>query len=269
LKLDYRTLPGEGGVLCLTPGDAPPGFNVVFATKVFLSDAGPRIVDYGFNGDDSSAGARRKLCRIFGLPFEKLTAGQQVHSANVAVVDDRNAGAGHEEPGSRLRETDAMAAGPADAVLAVFTADCVPVLLADPATGASAAVHAGWRGIVSGIVEKTVRVLKNNFGSEPHNIKAFIGPSIGPCCYEIGGDLKSRLSAGDLRFLEERNGRGYLDLRGCCVGRLGEAGVKASGVTVTGACTRCLPELFFSYRGNPADRGSNISFIARTPAPNV
>lgn len=262
--MEYLRLPGETGILLWTVGDAaPPGFKVVFATKVTLAPGGPRFVDYGYSGGGEAAEARRKLCLILGLPFESLTSGEQVHSANVAVVDRRLAGSGRENSGDRLPGTDAMVTGLEGVPLAVFTADCVPILLVGPAAKTVAAVHAGWRGIVAGIIENTIGFLEREYDCAPRNLRAYLGPCIGPCCYEVREDLVSRLSPKELAFVGEREGRRFLNLKACCAGRIAALGVEPSNIWAADACTRCLPELFFSHRGDGQNKGSNISIVAR------
>ena len=264
MKLDFRTLPGEGGVLLWpVPAEEPPGFRIVFATRVALTPRGPRFVNYGFDGISGAVAARRNLCRFVGLPFDKFTVGKQVHSAAAARVGEAAAGAGRETPGTGIPATDALVTGLAGVPLAVTTADCVPILLADPVAKVAAAIHAGWRGALAGVVENTVALMKSGFGCEPWNIRAYIGPAIGPCCYEVGGDLTARLSPADMVFVEDRGGRHYLDLRAWNADRLLATGLEKKNVAAADVCTCCHAELFFSHRGDRDCIGSNVCVIAR------
>lgn len=263
MKLDCRALPGEGGVLLWpAPEDVPDGFRIVFATRVFLSPRGLGFVNYGFTGIPGSDAAKRNLCRILGLNFEKLTLCRQTHSADVALVDETSAGTGRGDADSIAITADALATDIEGVPLAVTTADCVPILIADPAARAAAAVHAGWRGTASGIVGNAVAAMRNNFRSEPRAMRAYLGPSIGPCCYEIGDELAAGLAKEDKEYIIERDGGRFLDLRAWNAARLRSAGLNPANIHAADACTKCRADLFFSYRGDKERMGSNISIIA-------
>jgi polyphenol oxidase len=264
LKIDIEALPGEGGVLVWpAPSGAPAGFKIVFATRVAVAPDGPHFVNYGFDGIPGAAESRRKLCRANGLSFERLTVGRQKHTATAALIDEALAGIGHDGPDDRLAETDALVTGLAGVPLAVTTADCVPILIADPVAKAAAAVHAGWRGTHAGIIANTVALMKERFGSSPRNLSVFLGPAIGPCCYEIGGDLYGLLPEGDRIFVEEREGRQFLNLYAWNAARLCDEGIEPKNVFLSEICTSCRTDLFFSYRGDRNCRGLNFSMIAR------
>jgi YfiH family protein len=133
--------------------------------------------------------------------------------------------------------------------LAAMGADCALVLLYDPAAGAVGIVHAGWRGTVLGIVEQGVRKMRREFGCDPAKIIAGIGPSIGPCCYEVGNDVKEAALAG--RGIEEvspRAGKLFFDLRKANVDQLLAQGVPRGNIEVADICTSCAHDRFFSYR---------------------
>jgi YfiH family protein len=165
---------------------------------------------------------------------------RQVHSAT--VVD---AAAGE------CGEGDALVAPAGDLALAVVTADCVPVLLAGG--GRVAAVHAGWRGVAGRIVPATLERMDAAV--------AWIGPAIGPCCYEVGDDVAARVTAvsGDEVARPGPRGRPHLDLR-----RAVEIQVRASGVGEVhqiGPCTRCAGDVLRSYRRDGRGAGRNVSLI--------
>ncbi|MFA6451299.1 MAG: peptidoglycan editing factor PgeF [bacterium] len=264
MKIDIEAMPGEGGALLWpAPAGVPSCFKVVFATRVAVATEGPGFVNYGFDGIPGAAEARRNLCRLTGLNFDKLTVGRQKHTATAAVVDESLAGTGRDAPNESLAATDALITGLRGVPLGVTTADCVPVLLADPTAKAAAAVHAGWRGTVAGIVANTIEGMKRNFGSAPQNISAFLGPAIGPCCYEVGDDLLDQLPNGDMIFVEKREGRNYLNLYSWNAARLCDEGLDPKNIYVSEICTCCRPDLFFTYRGDKNCRGLNFSMIAR------
>ena len=125
---------------------------------------------------------RRLLLSEMDIPLESVVFGEQRHTTNVAVVGKGEAGRGAKEKSSRLPETDALITAVPGICLVVWAADCVPILLYDTECHVVAAVHAGWRGTVGQIVRKVVERMVGEFGCRPRDIRAGIGPAIGPCC---------------------------------------------------------------------------------------
>lgn len=178
---------------------------------------------------------------------------RQVHSSRVL-----EAGAGCD-----AGEGDALMTNERGVWLGVKTADCVPVLLADAGGRAVAAVHAGWRGTRSGIVQAAVEQLRSRYGVTPEALYAAIGPSIGPCCYEVGEEVARQFPA---RMLRRGSARPYLDLWMANEAALREAGVPESQVEVARACTCCRPGDFHSWRrdGEAAGRMyASIRLVSR------
>jgi YfiH family protein len=150
---------------------------------------------------------------------------------------------------------DALWTAEADLALSVATADCVPVLLGGG--GVAAAIHAGWRGIAAGILGATISALP----AAPGELTAWIGPAIGPCCYEVGEDVAERV-AGDARsqvVLPGARGRPHLDLARAVSLRLAEHGV--GRVIEIPSCTRCDSERLWSFRRDGAASGRNLAFV--------
>ena len=164
---------------------------------------------------------------------------KQVHS-DVSVYADGRAG-------GRIGEGDALITDIPGVMLAVRTADCIPILLVDVRQRAVAAVHAGWRGTLRGLAAKTVETMAARFGSRPKDILAALGPGIGPCCYEVGAEVAIQFR--DL-FPERTDleGRTRLDLAEANRRLLASAGLAGDRVCVAGLCTCCWPEEFFSWR---------------------
>ena len=264
MKIDIETLPGVGSVLLWPlPDGAPAGFKMVFATRVSLSPRGSEFVNYSVDGNTGGADARRNLCRATGLKFDKLTVGRQMHTATAALIDESLAGAGRDAIDERLTATDALVTALSDVPLGVTTADCVPILLADPVAKAAAAIHAGWRGTVGGVIAESVALMTGKLGCDPRNIRAYLGPAIGPCCYEVGGDLLDMLTISDMEFVRNREGRKYLDLYAWNAARLCDEGLEPKNINSADVCTCCRTDLFFSHRGDKECRGLNFSMIAR------
>lgn len=168
---------------------------------------------------------------------------------------------------------DASTTNTANLLLSVQTADCVPILLVDPKKRAVAAIHAGWRGTLARIAEKTVGRMQQEYGSKPADLIAALGPSIGQCCYEVGVELLTKFTtqfADAAEYFDEaRTGdepnpiqwlnmkppghqpppnNVHLDLRKANVSQLKAAGIRAGNIHVSELCTACNTDLLFSYR---------------------
>lgn len=184
----------------------------------------------------------------------------QVHGTDVLVIDRPVAG-----PMAFPGGWDALVTDQPDVLLTVRTADCVPVLIHDPVRRVVAAVHAGWRGAVAGIVPKTLAVMGRRFGSQPGWLRVGIGPAAGFCCYEVDEPVLSRLRAcvEGWRELVRPTGpdTALLDLRGLVRGQAQAAGVREDAVFDVSLCTICHPNLFHSYRRDGKLRGTMVSGI--------
>jgi len=166
-------------------------------------------------------------------------------------------------------EADGLATSHRGLVIAVASADCVPLILFDSTRGAGAVLHAGWRGTRSRIASAGVALLARSFGSRPEALIGLLGPSIGPCCYRVGDDvLREFLSAGYTESLFRRDADGFLlDLAEANRADLIAAGVPPTHIRLTGLCTQCLPGLFPSYRRDGARVGRILTFLGSSPEP--
>lgn len=187
----------------------------------------------------------------------------QVHGTDVLVLD-RPVGAQETFEGG----WDALVTNQPAVLLTVRTADCVPVLVHDPSRRVVAAIHAGWRGAVAGILPKTLALMRERFGSEPGSLRVGIGPSAGPCCYEVDEPVLSRLRDGFADWAavvrEAGEDRALLDLRELVRRQAEGCGVSAEEVRTVSVCTICNPDLFYSYRREGAVRGTMVSGIMLT-----
>jgi YfiH family protein len=145
-----------------------------------------------------------------------------------------------------------------DKTLLLRFADCTPVLLADPRRRAVAVVHAGWRGSAIRAAAAAVAALENTFGSNPRDLVAGIGPSIGPCCYTVGEDVVAAFA--DRPWLFDG---GRLDLWQANAQALVDAGVPADHIEMAGLCTRCHSERFFSHRANGGQPAGRFAAVMR------
>lgn len=155
---------------------------------------------------------------------------------------------------------DALVTNRPGLLLGVRTADCLPVLMADSTHKAVAAIHAGWRGLVAGVLLRTVEAMAERFGSRPASLVAAIGPAIGPCCYDVGPEVARRF--GEL-FPERTDltGRAHIDLSEAARRQLVAAGVPAGQIWCVGLCTRCLSGEFYSWRREGPTAGRMLSVI--------
>ena len=201
------------------------------------------------------------LGEALGFAVENLVFTRQTHTNIVRAVDESNRGEGlfrEVEP-----ECDALVTATPGVVLAAFTADCTPILLHDPVTGAVGAVHAGWRGTVADIAGNAVREMANRYGSRPEDIRAAIGPNIGVCCFETHGDVPDAVRAvlGEEAesFIVPAGEKFRVDLKGVNAALLRRAGVRQ--IEVSRDCTACRPDRFWSHRRVGNDRGSLAAII--------
>ena len=190
------------------------------------------------------------------LGVRRILTLTQIHGRNIVVVRH-----GVSTPRGKP-EADILVSNDPDVAIAVRAADCVPLLLADPETGAVAAAHAGWRGTAAGAATAAVEALGREFGSRPENLVAAIGPSIGPCCYEVGPELVDAFAAaGHARHLIDRwfatppPPRGSsepsplrLDVAGANRDQLMLAGVAEKNIHMSGLCTAMNLDLLTSFR---------------------
>jgi len=196
-----------------------------------------------------------------GPPSFPLVASlNQIHSTRVVVFD----GPVKAEVISQ-GEGDALVTNQTQFLLVVRTADCVPVLLVDQKTGVIGAIHAGWRGAVGGIVPKTIQTCVEQFGSNVAHMHVAIGPSIGPCCYEIDAQVVEPLQTRYPDWIgvlqETKEGKAMLDLKKLIWHQILASGIPEQQVEQIEECTHCRDDLFFSYRREGKVNGTMMSGI--------
>lgn len=195
-----------------------------------------------------------------GFGVEDLVLTRQTHSDIVRVVgrNDCN-GCFHRD----YPECDALVTADPGVALMVFTADCTPLLLWDPVTGAVGAAHAGWRGTAAAIGAKVVETMVREFGCKPEDIRAAIGPNIGVCHFETDTDVPEAMRAafgGEVeQFIRPAGEKYYVDLK-----KINALSLRRTGVThieISDACTMCEPHRFWSHRITRGQRGSQGAVI--------
>lgn len=207
----------------------------------------------GFNDDraENILENRRRFLKLF--PGEWTLAGcWQVHGADVRIVQTAEDAKPAENQLGETIYCDVIVSNAASVLAGVKTADCVPILLGDPVTGAFAAVHAGWRGTLATAVVAGVDRLRDEYGAKAENLRVAIGASAGPCCYEVGPEVidafTKRFANGASLFTESRPGHVLVDLLKANQEQLISAGVLKERIHTAPICTMCRTDLFFSYR---------------------
>ncbi len=179
---------------------------------------------------------------------------RQIHSGRCLVVSRPTA------PHVVAGDADALATVEAGLALGVATADCVPLVAADPVAGALAVVHAGWRGTLAGVLEATLETLVEALGARADRIAVAAGPSAGPCCYQVGDEVlahfeRDRPPTASRAFTRGEDGKLFLDLVEANRLQALDKGVRAEAFEAGGLCTICRPDLFHSYRRDGATAG--------------
>lgn len=219
----------------------------------------------GFDEDtaENIAENRRRFLSVFGQNFELSTV-WQVHGNGVKTVSDRESAARTEE------KYDAIVSDIHGILIGVKTADCVPILIGDPLSKSFAAVHAGWRGTVESIVDRAVKKLIENYGAEPENMIAAIGPAATFRNYEIGKDVidafEEKFSTSGNLLKTTRPGHALIDLHLANHDQLIACGVPSENISTAPLCTMERTDLFFSYRKEKSKYGKTgrlLSVIGR------
>jgi YfiH family protein len=197
---------------------------------------------------------RRRLATAVGAPLGGFVFARQVHGAGVAVVTGSDRGSGACSLGDAIDDTDALVTTSPGVVLAILTADCVPIVLHDPVGGVLACVHAGWRGTVAGVTAAALAAMRD-LGTRPADVIAGIGPAIGADRYQVGPDVHEAVTrtfgpaaAGFIRPDPSAPGHWLLDLPSASRHALRQAGVPGGQIHATDQVTGPDPGRFFSDR---------------------
>src|SRR6185312_3141595 len=183
-------------------------------------------------------------------PKRPVSALKQVHSDRVIPAREATA----------ETEGDALITGDAGKFLSIRTADCLPLLFADPKKRVAAAAHAGWRGTVAEIAARTVEAMEKRFGSDPRDIKVALGPCIDECCFEVGPEVATQFR----KFVPERQDLdrvAKISLREVNIRQLLSRGIRAEQIEMSDACTKCRTEVFHSYRRDGKAAGRMTAMI--------
>ena len=200
--------------------------------------------------------------RLFGFDASRLLTINQVHGSNVLTIDKPV------KDISDLSKTsaDAVITNQCGVAIGVLTADCVPVMLADPVKKVIGVVHAGWKGTAKTVVQKAIETMVKQFGSDTKTILSAIGPSVGQCCYKVDETVIKEFGVRSLEFkgnefIEKQGNAWGLDLKKANFVQMLDIGLLEKNISVENLCTSCRNDLFFSYRADNKKTGRQLNFI--------
>lgn len=208
----------------------------------------------------------QRIAHAVGFSEEKMVFTHQTHTTNVRKVTEEDWGKGF----SRERDysdVDGLITNVPQTVLTTFYADCVPIYLVDPVKKAIGLCHSGWRGTVGRISQVTIARMQEEYGSDPKDILAAVGPSICQNCYEVSGDVIEQFQDSFREkywkelFYQKENGKYQLNLWKANEIILEEAGITKEHISVTDICTCCNPQLLYSHRASKGQRGNLAAFL--------
>lgn len=220
-------------------------------------------------GDDEAAVREnyRRIAKSIGVKCENMVLSQQTHTTNVRVVTEKDKGKGIVKP-LDYTDVDGMVTNIHGICLVTFYADCVPLYFVDPVQKAIGLSHSGWRGTVGKIGKETIRKMEEQYGSDPKDILAAVGPSICKDCYEVSEDVILEFQKNfkerywkDL-FYRKENGKYQLDLWKANEIIFKESGILSEHIAVTNVCTHCNSEILYSHRTSGDRRGNLAAFLA-------
>lgn len=207
---------------------------------------------------------RKQLARQLSIPPDAYVFASQVHGKGVAIVSSADRGKGAFDRASYLPGVDAMVTNQPEICIVAQAADCVPILFYDPVKNVVASAHAGWKGTVAKISGEVIKAFKKCYSSKPEDIIVGIGPSIGPCCYEVGCEVVNQVketfgNIDGIILQSTKSAKPAFDLWETNYRILIEGGVKPQNIEVAKICTKCNNSEFFSARAG--DQGRFGGFI--------
>lgn len=227
-------------------------------------------MDLSFVRGDEEEAVRenfRRMGAAMGVSCEDMVFSQQTHTTNVRVVTEQDRGMGMTRP-LEYTDVDGLVTNVPGLCLVTFYADCVPLYFLDPVRKVIGLSHSGWRGTVGKIGKKTVEMMTKEYGSDPKDILAAVGPSICQECYEVSEDVIQQFQQNfdpicwDQLFYQKDNGKYQLNLWAANAWVFQEAGILEEHMAVTNVCTHCNSDVLYSHRTMGNDRGSLAAFLA-------
>lgn len=260
MAVTLREQPGHAPTLHSDLLGAPHGFSTRLGG---VSDGIFTSMNLGHSRGDNPLHVEenfRRFCTATGCGFDSMVFTRQVHGDTVRQVTAADANQPLKNGVSI--DCDGLMTNAAHVSLVIFSADCIPVLLHDPVRKAIAAVHAGWRGTALAIPAVAVARMRAAYGTNPADIRAVIGPGISRCCFETDGDVPAAMPAWAADYITARpHGKFMVDLKTINARALQNAGVPASQIDISDACTMCQSDVFWSHRKTKGERGSLAAII--------
>lgn len=247
-----------------------PGLKVGFTTRLGGVSVGPyHSMNCGLHVGDVDQDVvvnRQQLAAKLDFSFDHWTCAEQIHSNRVVMIGSAERGKGNRSREDAIQDADGLVTDLPDVLLTSFYADCVPLFFLAPSRQVVGIAHAGWKGTASNIAAKMIECFKRDFGIDPIEIKAAIGPSIGGCCYEVDErvirEIDLNMEKTNSSFYKEMgNGKYLVDLKKANQILINQAGVPASKILSSEWCTSCRNDLFFSYRKESGQTGRMAAFI--------
>ena len=209
----------------------------------------------------------RRIAAAIGVKCEDLVFSQQTHTTNVRLIKEEDRGIGFARK-LEYTDVDGLITNVPGICLVTFYADCVPLYFVDPVKKAIGLSHSGWRGTVGKIGKVTVEKMQKEYGCDPKDILAAVGPSICQDCYEVSEDVIERFkenfeeSSWEKLFYKKENGKYQLNLWKANEMIFAEAGILPEHIAVTNVCTHCNSDILFSHRRTGNKRGNLAAFLA-------
>jgi len=242
------------------------GISVVFTTREGGFSPEPySSLNLAFHvGDDPNLVIenRKKVLGLFGLGLDRAVCAEQVHGTGVVYARDSDAGSGAFSVDKSIKGVDALFTDCDRMPLLLFFADCVPVILVEPEERVVGVIHAGWKGIYGNIIGNAIDAINSRLSVSSKNMLAFIGPSIGGCCYRVGSDLvkkfSERFNSSDDWLFGDR-----IDLRTIGKKQLSDGGIPAANIySCHNCCTSCNGDTLFSHRASGGKTGRQAALVS-------
>lgn len=225
-----------------------------FSTRIGgVSTGEAATMNFGFNRKDTVENIYKNfelLCNAVGIDNRSLVMTKQVHGNDVYAAKKVDIG-------KRIEAVDALVTNEAGVAICTFHADCTPLFFLDTKKKAIGLAHSGWRSTLLNIAAKTIEKMQSEYGCDPSNIIAAIGPSIGPCHFEVDSDVAE---AFDEKYITRKD-KPYIDLWRMCADQIIAAGVKEESLTSADICTFCSRDILYSYRGDKGKTGSMAAIL--------
>lgn len=223
-------------------------------------------LSFGRGDPDKNVTENYKIfCDAAGFDYESLVASAQDHNTFVRVVTKADKGVGIYKPRD-IQSVDAVVTNEKGVTLVTYYADCTPLFFVDTKKKVIGLAHAGWRGTVGRIGEKVLKTMKENYGTNPQDVKVCIGPAISKCCYEVDSPVAERFlgleGLDSSKFVFDKGeGKYMLDLLECNRQIVVSAGVNPENVVLSDLCTKCNSDLLWSHRATNGKRGTMSAFM--------